>query len=182
MQDSKVTGIILAGGKSSRMGSNKALMLYKNQRLIDMAIANLTPLVEELLISSNEPIPDIGLKIVSDIHKNIGPIGGLHACLTESKTAINLVVPCDVPMLPEGLYENMLGKMGSFDAVIPKYADGKLEPLIAMYNKSSAPAILEQINQNDYKIVNLLKKLKVCYMEVPETLNLHNINYPTDLV
>jgi len=182
MQDSKVTGIILAGGKSSRMGSNKALMLYKNQRLIDIAISVVKPLVNEILVSSNELIPNLSNRIISDVFENTGPIGGLYSCLKESNTDINLVIPCDVPLVSTSFYSLMLEKIESFDAVIPRHSKGKLEPLIGIYHKNVLPMMEEQINQHVYKLVNLLERLNVCYIVIPKSADLKNLNYPTDLL
>ncbi len=182
MLTKNVTGIILAGGKSSRMGSNKALMLYNSQRLIDSSISILAPLVSEGLVSSNEFIPNINYRIVPDIIPNLGPIGGLYSCLGESTTDINMVIPCDVPLVSTVFYEWMLAKIGSYDAVIPRYVDGKLEPLIGVYHKNAVQKMAEQIKLQDYKLVHLLEKLKVYYIEIPESVDLKNINFPTDLL
>ncbi|MFA6403169.1 MAG: molybdenum cofactor guanylyltransferase [Salinivirgaceae bacterium] len=182
MLNKNANGIILAGGKSSRMGSNKAVMLYNNQRLIDISISIIAPLVSEVLVSSNDSIPNIKHRMVPDVFENIGPLGGLYSCLKESNNSINLVIPCDVPLVSTAFYELMLEKMGSFDAVIPCYADGRLEPLIGVYHKNVLSMLEEQIRRYDYKLVNLLERLNVFYIEIPESVNMKNLNYPTDLV
>jgi molybdopterin-guanine dinucleotide biosynthesis protein A len=182
MEYQKVSGIILAGGKSSRMGTSKAEMLYKNQRLIDISISIIAPLVSEVLVSSNKAIPNIKNTMVPDIFENIGPMGGLYSCLKQSNTDINLLIPCDVPLVSTTFYKSMLEKIGSFDAVIPRYANGKLEPLIGVYQTHTIQPMYEQIKRQDYKLVNLLAKIKVCFFEIPKSADLKNMNYPSDLL
>jgi len=95
-----ITGIILAGGKSSRMGTDKGFVLYKNKSFIQHIIEALQPLVDEIIIVSNNPDYDIfGLKRVSDLIENAGPLAGVYTGLDYSETENNLVISCDVPLI-----------------------------------------------------------------------------------
>lgn len=175
----QVTGIILSGGKSSRMGQNKALMNFKGTRLIDNAISIIKPYVNKLLLSTNIAF-NLNIIEVADEYPNIGPIGGIYSCLKNSTTEKNLIIPCDVPNIPGHLYEQILKESNNFDAVIPKLANGKLEPLVAFYSSSILPIIERQIQLNDYKLVNLFSKLKVKYINVNDSSFFKNINTPED--
>ncbi len=178
----KITGIVIAGGKSSRMGQNKALIKYGSIRLIDNAIEILQNFTQNILISSNVSIQNVSYPIISDEFKNIGPIGGLYSSLKESKSELNIIIPCDVPNVNIGLYNKMIELCVDVDAVIPELPNGKLEPLIACYKKKILPIIDESICNNDYKLVNLLLKIKVRYIDVLDIEQFKNINSPEDLL
>ena len=97
----KVTGIILSGGASRRMGQDKGLTLYRNKELIQYSIELLTPLCSQIIISSNDPTnySKFGKQIVPDIIKGVGPIGGIFSSLKFTSTSGNLILSCDMPEL-----------------------------------------------------------------------------------
>jgi molybdopterin-guanine dinucleotide biosynthesis protein A len=179
---SALTGIVMAGGKSSRMGANKALLLYKGKRLIDRSIETLLPLVDNIIISSNQPLPDIPYPFIADSVESIGPLGGLQACLSKSTSAWNMLIPCDTPFLSVSLYQQMLQHTALVDAVIAKHADGKIEPLIGLYNRRLIPLMEEQIARGDYKLINLLHRARVYYFETEAQHQYRNMNHPDDLL
>jgi len=178
----KITGIVIAGGKSTRMKHNKALIVYNKIRLIDNAIAIIDPFVSNLLVSSNEFIPAINYRIIKDEISNIGPIGGLLSCLKYSENELNIIIPCDTPHVSPHIYSLLIEKSENVDAVIPQLPNGKLEPLVACYKKSIIPVIEELINRGDYKLVNLFSKIKVKYLQIEDVLQFKNINTPEDLL
>ncbi len=177
-----LTGIILAGGKSSRMGENKALVLFQNRRMIDIAREKLINYTDILLVSSNKPIPEFEGQLVPDVVSEIGPIGGLYSCLQESATELNMVIPCDVPLLPASFYEQLLPHTTNYDVVIPRLPDGKLEPLIGFYKKSNLIVIEQMIATHDYKLIHLFDKVQTYYLDIQETYMFKNVNTPTDLL
>lgn len=177
----KITGIILAGGKSIRMGKNKALVKYKQKRLIDWAINIINPLVDYLIISSNEPIPKVPYLMVKDEIENIGPIGGLYSALKKSQTKVNIIIACDTPKIPSELYEKLILKSKGYDAVIPVHEDGTYEPMVALYSKKILKIIEKQIANKDYKMQNLIAKLKICKYKLTHSKPFMNMNTPTDL-
>ncbi len=182
MTNLNITAIVIAGGKSSRMGQNKALISYKGTRLIDKAILLMENYTQQVLISSNVPIQNISYPIVADEFAEIGPIGGLYSCLKASNAELNIVVPCDVPHIQSDIYDDIIEVSNSFDAVIPRLPNGKLEPIIACYKKSILPIIEECIKANDYKMINLLAKLNVKYIDILYTEQFMNMNTPNDLL
>ncbi|MDA3892977.1 MAG: molybdenum cofactor guanylyltransferase [Salinivirgaceae bacterium] len=182
MHKSQITGIVIAGGKSSRMGQNKALLKYHGKRLIDNAIQLLQKYTQNIIVSSNEPIESIPYSILPDEVKDIGPMGGLHSGLRESKSEFNLIIPCDVPNIELGLFSNFIAACEGYDAVIPILPNGKYEPLVACYNKTIIPLIEKAIQNNDYKLVNLIDKAHVKFIEVINIDQFKNINAPNDLL
>lgn len=176
-----ITAIIIAGGKSSRMGSNKALITYNGKRLIDWAIHKVEPLVSTIIISSNTPLSGINYPIYADAFTDIGPLGGLHIGLAKSKTNWNLIIPCDMPNLDALVYYRLIEKTSNTLAVVPKHSNGNVEPLVALYHKSVHAYIETQIQKKDYKLVHLLNQIAVTYIDAGVEHLFKNINYPNDL-
>jgi molybdopterin-guanine dinucleotide biosynthesis protein A len=177
-----LTAIVIAGGKSSRMGQNKSLIIYQGTRLIDNAIHLMENFTQNLLISSNADISTIFYPIIADDFSEIGPISGLYTCLKASKTELNLVIPCDVPYIKPVIYQKLLENTDGYDAVIPRLPNGKIEPLVACYKKSVLPVVLGQINLEDYKMIHLLDKLNVNYIDFEDAEQFKNMNTPNDLL
>ena len=89
----KITGIILAGGLSSRMGRDKALIQLDKHKMIKKVITLIRPFCNELLISANKNIyHEFGYEVIKDKHKRIGPLGGIISCLNKSNTELNLII------------------------------------------------------------------------------------------
>jgi len=183
----EITGIILAGGKSSRMGSNKAFVEYKGTELIQIAINTMKPVVDEIKISGQEfEYSDLGYQVISDVYDNIGPIGGLHACLLHCKTDKLVLLPCDTPNIPSVFLHELLENSKDFDAVIPRM-HGYIHPLCAVYNKKIFTVVENAINDESYAIYRLLKKMNVLYVDIDESKPyfspniFHNVNEEKDL-
>ncbi|MDZ7777978.1 MAG: molybdenum cofactor guanylyltransferase [Bacteroidales bacterium] len=111
---------------------------------------------------------------------NIGPLGGMEACLRFSGTIGNLFMPCDTPFLTVDFWEQLLSYAGTYDAVIPASDNGKTEPLTGYYSREILPKIIAQIEKGDYKVQNLLKKINTKYLPVENPALLKNINSPQD--
>jgi molybdopterin-guanine dinucleotide biosynthesis protein A len=178
----EITGIILAGGKSSRMGTDKALIDVKGKKLIEYSIAVMKTICHHILISANDPVyEEFGFPVIADNFKEIGPIAGLEACLRYSKTKINLVAPCDSPFLKSNLFSEILKNVEGYEATVPILKDGKVEPLAGYYSKEALPTIIQQIEKGDYKLQNLLKAINTKYIAITDANCLANINTPQDL-
>lgn len=175
------TAIILSGGKSRRMGKDKATLQFRGMRLIDYAINVVAKLSSEVLISSNKSIALLNYAVINDIYSGKGPLAGLHACLKHSSNDVNLVIPCDAPFLTTELYEELLVNLRDADAIVPVLPDNKMEPLIAIYRRDCASKMEEQLIAGDYKVLNLLNKIKVKYYPVKNIEMFRNLNYPIDL-
>ncbi|WP_159522327.1 molybdenum cofactor guanylyltransferase [Sunxiuqinia indica] len=181
-----LTGIILAGGKSSRMGQDKALIDYQGKKLIEYAIDLLRPLCSHMLISANQSGYDqFGLTVVNDVYPDCGPIGGLHAALSGSKTDWNIVVSCDTPNLNSLLFQFLLAKKEDAQAIIPKHDKG-VEPMAALYNKELIGFLEEKIKHGDLKLQKVIREIPVRFVDVSSVLQKFpdlflNLNRPEDL-
>ena len=106
MSKKNITAIVLAGGKSSRMGSDKALLLYKNKTFLEHVVCAIKPLVDEILIISDNKDHQVNdCTTIPDLILNSGPIAGIYTGLKNSKTENNLVLSCDIPLVQTSILE-----------------------------------------------------------------------------
>ncbi len=130
-----LTGILMAGGKSSRMGQEKGLVEFKGKPLIQYGIDLLSSYTDKIIISSgNSAYLNFGLEMIPDEITGNGPSAGLAAALKESSTAWNLVLACDLPFLELEFIDGLLSVRGLYQAVIPVH-QGIMEPLAGLYHK-----------------------------------------------
>lgn len=158
----KITGIVLAGGKSSRIGHDKALLEWGGMRLVERAISIIEPLCDNILVSTNNPdLAYLRYPLVNDEHRGIGPIAGLHAALRYSRAAHHVVIPCDTPLVTIDVFERLFAITSASHppACIAGTEDGFVEPLIGCYHRSALPILEEQIYRNDYKLHNALTRM-----------------------
>lgn len=187
MKGKAIGGIILAGGKSSRMGVDKGLIEYRGKKLVDYSIDLLYSYCSDIVISTNQPgYEATGLKLVADKFKDVGPLGGLHAALSESMYEWNLVVGCDMPFLHPEIIDELLGVKGDYEVIIPSHVTGN-EPLIGLYKKDLANYFQECICKNELKLQQVIKNRNVFYLDVDALLYkypllFHNLNNQGDMV
>ncbi len=181
--DKDITGIILAGGKSSRMGSEKGLILFDGKPFIQHIIEAVQPLVDEIMIVSSNPDYDtFGITRVEDIIPDAGPIAGLHAGLTHSKTTHNLVVSCDVPLITSEFLKKLVQEKEDYD-IIQFEMEGKTIPLIALYQKRCAETCVELLTNGERRLRKLVSVVKTKTIPVSEKNHVlvTNINTVEDL-
>jgi molybdopterin-guanine dinucleotide biosynthesis protein A len=187
-----MTSIILAGGKSSRLGRSKALQVIEDKSLIQWVVDRLAILSTEIIISTaqGEPIPcssAVRIKTVADIYPSKGPLVGIYSGLIASYSSRAIVVGCDTPFLSVGLLEYMTQICSTFDVVIPRIKN-ELEPLCAVYSKNCLDPIQGLLKQDERQIRKLFSMVKVKYVEEdeinrfdPKHLSFFNINTQDDL-
>ena len=144
-----ITGIIIAGGKSSRMGSDKGFLKLNGSTFVSHIIEALKPMVNEIIVVSNNSDYDVfNLKRVNDIIEDAGPLAGLYTGLFHSKTEFNLVLSCDIPFINTAVLKQLIeGFDDDFDAIQLQSQD-KTMPLIAMYKRQCMHQFLKLL-QND---------------------------------
>ena len=154
----------MAGGKSSRIGCDKALLELGGVRLVERAVSVLEALCDNVLISTNNPgLAYLGYPLVYDEYSGVGPIAGLHAAMRYCRSPRCLVIPCDTPLVTVDVFERLFAKAreGHPPAVVAGTTDGFIEPLIGCYEISALPVIEEQISRKDYKLHNALLRVGV---------------------
>ncbi|MFD1162001.1 MULTISPECIES: molybdenum cofactor guanylyltransferase [Hwangdonia] len=131
-----ITGIILAGGKSSRMGTDKGFLRLNNKPFVQYSIEALKPLVSEIIIVSDDLNYDVfGLKRVNDITKNAGPMAGICSGLEASSTDYNLILSCDIPLINSEILKKLIDAVDANSEIIQIENQGKTMPLIALYKR-----------------------------------------------
>ena len=176
--------VILAGGRSRRMGKDKAKLELNGIRFLDRLVCELSGF-PELLISVNEKekYPEMGYPPVCDIYQGCGPMGGLHAALLRCASAALVVVPCDVPFFSREIADEMCACMeGETDAVIAVTEDGREHPLCGVYKKSCLGVLEQCLEGQDYRMRDALAGLKVkTWRAGKQSWRLLNVNTPEEL-
>jgi len=164
-----ITGIILAGGKSSRFGSNKALAEFNGMPLIERVAGALGRIFEKLIIITNNPLEYSYLKIPlhEDLVKGLGPVGGIYTGLDALDDEWAFFCACDMPFINEGFVRYIAGVRDSFDAVVPKVG-WKIEPLHALYSKKCLSAMKDLIYKKEYQTIKAFKNINVRFVEEEE--------------
>lgn len=177
----EITGVVLAGGKSSRMGEDKSVMLFREQQLIEFSLSALRPYCKDLFISSSKSIhQNSNYKTFADEHQNIGPIAGIYVSLKNTSTDYIIILPCDSPMVKKEFIEFLISMVDDkIDALVPKY-DEHLEPLFSIYHRRILPIVEEQIKKQDFKLINLIQRINAKTIEVQDRTCFVNINTPAD--
>jgi molybdenum cofactor guanylyltransferase len=184
----QITGIILAGGKSSRMGSDKGLLEIGGKTLLEIAIFNLSVLCSRILISTNSRLYDqFGTEIVPDIFPGIGPMGGIYSALKRSSTKKNLVLSVDLPFVNEGLLNHLISGSEKCQVAVPWSGGEYFEPLCACYDLSLLPLMEQFIHSGNNKLPDLFRQCNINPMVINEACDFFhpslflNINTKTDL-
>jgi len=188
----EVTSIVLAGGKNLRLGRSKALEVINGRSLIERVIERLAPVANKLLIVTSRQqfdLPTIpGAEVLIDVYPDSGPLGGIYTGLLVSQTAQSIMVACDMPFLNTELLRHMVELSRDFDAVVPRLANGMIEPLHAIYSKSCLDKMKIRLENNQLGITPFLDEMRVRYIEEaecrgfdPELLTFFNINHQSDL-
>jgi len=182
----QITGIILAGGKSTRMGTDKALLKLGDKSLLEAAIDICKPVCKSIIISSNNPEHGkFGYPMVNDEIKDCGPIGGIFSCLKKSMTDWNFVISVDTPNVTVEFIRFLTNQTESYDVVVPVHHDEK-EPLIALYHKNCIPVIETQLALHQFKIQYLINLLNTRFSDTNQWVEkvpflFKNLNNPEDL-
>jgi molybdopterin-guanine dinucleotide biosynthesis protein A len=183
-----VTGVILAGGQSSRMGSNKALLPYRGGRFIESIHQTMSALFNDVLLVTNTPeqYEFLPCHKVADIYQGMGALAGLHAGLSHSRTEQIFVVACDMPYLNTDLIRALLARRHQADVVIPESAHG-LEPLHAVYSRSCLPYVQAALLSGRRRIISFFPQVNVLRFEQtrltaidPQACSFSNINTPAE--
>ena len=178
----QATAIIMAGGKSKRMGQDKGMLLINEKPVVEYIFDQLRAHFSQILVSSNDvsKYDFLGIEVVPDEVKGRGPLVGIASALRASMNDINFVIACDIPEVDINLVRQLIRESKGFDAVLPKTGPTKFEPLFAVYKKSSLAAIDESIAAGHYKILEPLERCKVNYVNLPGVEKLKNLNTMND--
>jgi len=175
---------ILCGGKSSRMGSEKGLVMYKGKTFIQWILEAVTPVCDSIyLITNNKAYASYNHSLIRDVIPEKGPVGGIYTALKHSSTPWNLILSCDVPMLTtEVLQNHLLNKLP--DTAISYLSDGRQNsPLIGLYAQHLVGDFEKALRKDHLKLLDLIHALPHSQVTVKpeEAYTIQNINTPTEL-
>ena len=196
-QKANMTGVVLAGGRSKRMGIDKATLKINDTLLIEYPIKILDKLFERILVVTNERLSETlesslskyeSLNVIQDIYPDHGALGGIYTALSYSETPYIFVTACDMPFLNGDFIKYMLEFLDNAPDVIVPESTGGLETLHAIYSKGTADLIMRKIFKNENKIKDLFPLVNVRYIPSAtiktfdkEEKMFKNINTPREL-
>lgn len=186
----KVSGIILAGGHSLRMGRDKTLLKIDQETLIERTVRMLKEVSDDVVIASNgkHKYCFSGLVEVPDVFPEMGPLGGIHAGLRTVKHDYAIVISSDMPFFTTALLQLLLSYRKGYDVVVPE-VNGKREPLCAIYSRRCIEPIEDCLRSNIRQVIQLYQRVRVCEISGDKLIKLgdvkqlfFNLNTPEDLV
>ncbi|HCE66946.1 MAG: molybdenum cofactor guanylyltransferase [Geobacteraceae bacterium GWC2_55_20] len=183
-----VTGVILAGGQSSRMGSNKALLPIQGGRFIEAIYRRFSELFPEVLLVTNNPeqYAFLPCRKVGDLYAGMGALAGLHSGLRHAASPHIFAAACDMPWLNSALIRRLAGLCDTADVVIPQGENG-LEPLHAIYGKQCLGPMKESLETDRRRIVSFFPQVRVRQLRQEQVAaidpgfdSFRNVNTPAD--
>lgn len=187
-----MTGVLLAGGQSRRMGRDKRFLLLEGRSLLERALAVLETIFPEVLVSVAEPVPELaGLRhpVVTDLLPGAATLGGVYTGLLKASHPYVFAAACDMPFLNRSVIESLTDMADEADIVMVRLA-GKLQPTHAVYSKACLPLLERMIQDGNLKIQSLVEdqslSVRIVDAEVfkqadPHLLSFMNVNTPADL-
>ncbi|CCO08968.1 molybdenum cofactor guanylyltransferase [Desulforamulus hydrothermalis] len=179
--------VILAGGSSRRMQTNKALLQINGKSIMQIIIDRLTPYFKEVIIISNQPqvYARFGLPVYSDIFLNQGPLAGIHSGLTHISSAGAFFTACDMPFIDPRLAWQLTQLLHSYQGVVPRLG-AFLQPLYAAYSKECLPAVEKSLQNGQPKITSFYQWVNINYFDFAQHPEYNwdriffNVNTPSD--
>lgn len=177
---------LLAGGKSSRMGTDKGLLTMHGKYMIEFAIDQIKPIAKKIVIvTDNKAYSKFNLELVADEIKDIGPAAAIYSALKHSDTKFNFIMSCDMPFITSEAIQYLISQRADFEITLPVF-DQQTEPLFALYTKNIADEWLKKLQQGNYKLQELVnhfnvQKINVASHPLFSKKLFMNLNTPYDL-
>jgi len=184
-----LTVAILAGGKSSRMGTDKSFVRVLGRPLIEDVLAHVAGIGTETLIVTNRPedYRYLGLPLFTDVLPDKGALGGIYTALHSSSQPHTLCVACDMPFVVRPLLDYLISLIPEGDAIIPRL-NGEAEPFRAIYSQACLAPIRAALDAGKMRVISFFPNVRVRFVDEPEIdrfdpqhLSFFNVNTPEDL-
>ncbi|GAA3629753.1 molybdenum cofactor guanylyltransferase [Flavivirga jejuensis] len=175
-----ITGIILAGGKSSRMGTDKGFLILNEKPFVQHSIDALKPLVSEIIIvSDNTDYDTLGFKRITDTIKDAGPVAGICSGLEASNTDYNLILSCDIPLIKTEILEKLIVNADVGSDIIQIESNGKTMPLIALYKKQCGRVFNSLLEKDERRLRIAVNQCRVKNISLDHANNKATMNVNT---
>jgi len=169
----QVSGFVTAGGRSSRMGRDKAWLELGGQTMIERVIAALKPVTRSVAVIANSPEYErLGLPVYADTNIGIGPLEAIRTALANARAPRALLVGCDLPFVTPELFSFLLSLKGDHQAIVPVGADERLEPLCAVYSAQALPCVSRLIESGARKVSLLFEQVPTRLVQFSEIVHL----------
>lgn len=181
----QITGIVLAGGESSRFGSNQAMATWQEETLLQRAVDLLQPFCREVFIGGDYPqYASLAETVLADSIPGLGPMGGIYTALTHTYTPYLLFLTCDMPLMNTALVERLLSAGPFREMTLWEQAGGTLQFFPLLLTRSLQPLISYKIQQRDLSLRSLLKEATSWFIPIhhQEEKYFLNINREEDWV
>ncbi|ALX47916.1 molybdenum cofactor guanylyltransferase [Lentibacillus amyloliquefaciens] len=181
-----ISGVILAGGKSSRMGKTKSLLNINGKPAIAHIADEVKNFCDDTAVIANEPASYhfLGLNLYRDRYEDKGPLAGIETAIYHIDADVYVLAACDMPFIDKAIFQHLIQSLGNAEAVIPIYNE-RMHPLSGIYTKDVLPHIQKLLDNDERKIRTLFKAITVNYVAdfndiSEEVLDKHffNMNYP----
>ncbi len=177
----KITGIILAGGKSSRMGTDKGVVEINKKKIIQYVIDVLKEVSDEILIiANNDNYNELGFKVYPDKVKECGPLGGIYTGLFHSSNELNVIISCDTPLITKEVLLSLIENIDDNEIIVSR-ENGNVHPLCAVYKKQSILKLKKQLENGHLKLKEVLTKFKTKYQDFDNEAIFFNLNTQEDV-
>jgi molybdopterin-guanine dinucleotide biosynthesis protein A len=182
------TAVVLTGGKSSRMGRPKALLPFDGEPLITHIVRRLGPVFAETVVvaAPDQELPPLPVALVRDQVAYQGPVSGIYHGLKAAAKEVCFVTSCDAPFLNLALISHLVSQISDWDVVVPFWEE-RFQPLHAVYRRSVAPLLHEQLERSELRPISLYPKVRTREIDEdevrrfdPEGLSFLNMNTPQD--
>ncbi|WP_264554111.1 molybdenum cofactor guanylyltransferase [Flavobacterium sp. N2038] len=179
-----ISVFILCGGKSTRMQSEKGLVLFQDKPFIEHIIRAILPITDNIkLITASKEYDYLEYDKIPDLILDKGPLGGIYTALSNSETEFNLILSCDIPLISTELLQELISKHTEEAGITVFASESKTHPLIGIYSKKIVPIIKKAIDSDELKMMDLLVKVPHQILNIEENENFHltNINSADEL-
>jgi molybdopterin-guanine dinucleotide biosynthesis protein A len=182
------TAVILAGGRSSRMGLPKALLAFDGEPLIVHLVRRLHTVFPRIIVvaAPGQDLPEMPVALVHDEIVHQGPVGGLYYGLRATSDAFAFVTSCDAVFLKTALATHLVSRINGADVVVPSWG-GRLHPLVAVYRTALAPLLERQLAHGELRTQSLFERVRTCRVDEDEIRrfdpagdSFFNMNQPAD--
>jgi molybdenum cofactor guanylyltransferase len=182
-----ITGVILAGGKSSRMGCDKALLQLGDKTFVEQIAGTLHRVVTNVIVIADhrEQFEFLHLPVYEDVFKNCGPLGGIHSSFKHTETQANLVVSCDMPLIDPSSLSLLLNATANCDVSIFSSPD-VIQPFPGLYRRSGFSKLEHRLLHKKYSVAGFIDVVNSCTQPIPLLFargavnSFTHINIPSD--